>query len=265
MHMTQPSLSYVISRLESELGTTLFERRPRGIALTPAGEALLTPARAAVAEADRAAAAVAAVRGVIAGNLLVVSVRLAALELAAMVAPFHERHHQVRLTVLDPSGDREVVDLIRRGAADVAVMRSSLAPDDLATITLARQQVTVVGSAHIEPSIDALTLADVAMLPMVAPPAASPARVQLDRLFAAHDLVPDVAVECANHDLTLELVRLGVGVALTSAAHAATLDAGRVWTRPLSGLEPTELSLVHRRAALSPAAAAFCHESTTLS
>ncbi|MGE3328902.1 MAG: LysR family transcriptional regulator [Acidimicrobiia bacterium] len=262
MHMTQPSLSYVISRMESELGTALFDRRPRAVALTPAGEALLAPARAAVAEADRAAAAVAEVRGMIVGTLHVVSVRLAALELAAIVAPFHERHRAVRLTIGDPAGDGEVADQIRRREADVALMRSSLAPLDLVSIAITRQDVMVVGSAHTEPSTGPLSLADLAELPMIAPPASSPARRQFDRLFASQELVPNVVVECASHDLTLELVRLGVGVALTSAAHASAVDAGRVWSRPISGLEPTELCLVHRRSALSPAAGAFCREAT---
>lgn len=264
MHMTQPSLSYVISRMESELDTALFDRRPRGVALTLAGEALLAPARAAVAEADRAAAAVGEVRGVIGGSLHVVSIRLAALELAAIVAPFHERHHTVRLTIGDPGGDREVMDLIRRGEADVAVMRTSFAPDDLVSIAFARQDVMAVGSAHTEPPAGPLALAQLALLPLIAPPASSPARLQFDRLFGSADLVANVVVECASHDLTLELVRLGVGVALTSGAHASTVDAARVWTRALTGHEPTELCLVHRRAALSPAASAFCREATAM-
>ena len=37
LHMTQPSLSYTIGRLESELGTRLFERLPTGVIETSAG------------------------------------------------------------------------------------------------------------------------------------------------------------------------------------------------------------------------------------
>jgi LysR family hydrogen peroxide-inducible transcriptional activator len=45
LHVTQPSLSKQISKLEDELGLTLFERTTRTVRLTPAGHALLDQAR----------------------------------------------------------------------------------------------------------------------------------------------------------------------------------------------------------------------------
>ncbi len=39
--VTQPALSKAIRRLETGMGVTLFERTPRGVALTPLGQALL--------------------------------------------------------------------------------------------------------------------------------------------------------------------------------------------------------------------------------
>jgi DNA-binding transcriptional LysR family regulator len=45
LHMTQPPLSRQIAGLESELGTELFERGPKGVTLTAAGRQLLVDAR----------------------------------------------------------------------------------------------------------------------------------------------------------------------------------------------------------------------------
>src|SRR5512141_646515 len=45
LHMAQPPLTRTIKLLERELGTTLFERNTRSVALTPAGQAMLEPAR----------------------------------------------------------------------------------------------------------------------------------------------------------------------------------------------------------------------------
>lgn len=63
LHLAQPALTQAIHQLEADLGVKLFDRRPRGVALTPAGEALLAKARLAVAawaDAEGAARAVAA-------------------------------------------------------------------------------------------------------------------------------------------------------------------------------------------------------------
>jgi DNA-binding transcriptional LysR family regulator len=48
LHMAQPALSQAIAQLEAELGIVLLARHPRGVRLTPAGEAFLPKARAAV-------------------------------------------------------------------------------------------------------------------------------------------------------------------------------------------------------------------------
>src|SRR5205807_10589376 len=45
LRVAQPALSKQIRDLETELGVTLFERLPRGVRLTPAGEAFLADAR----------------------------------------------------------------------------------------------------------------------------------------------------------------------------------------------------------------------------
>ncbi|MEA2215062.1 MAG: hypothetical protein QOK19_623 [Solirubrobacteraceae bacterium] len=48
LYIAQPALSQAISQLESDLGLQLLERHPRGVRLTPSGEAFLEKARAVV-------------------------------------------------------------------------------------------------------------------------------------------------------------------------------------------------------------------------
>jgi DNA-binding transcriptional LysR family regulator len=56
LHVTQPTLSQQIRRLEAQLGVTLLDRTSRSVELSEAGRALLGHARAAVEAADAAQA-----------------------------------------------------------------------------------------------------------------------------------------------------------------------------------------------------------------
>ena len=58
LHVSQPSLSAQIHDLERELGAPLFERTPRGMRMTPAGEKFLAHARRTLREAEHAIGAV---------------------------------------------------------------------------------------------------------------------------------------------------------------------------------------------------------------
>jgi LysR family hydrogen peroxide-inducible transcriptional activator len=51
-HVSQPTLSTQIKRLETELGVTLIERNPRQILLTPVGEQVAATARGLLAQAS---------------------------------------------------------------------------------------------------------------------------------------------------------------------------------------------------------------------
>ncbi len=55
LHVAQPALSQAMAQLEGELGVGLLQRHSRGVTLTPAGEAFLPKARAAVAAETEAA------------------------------------------------------------------------------------------------------------------------------------------------------------------------------------------------------------------
>jgi LysR family nitrogen assimilation transcriptional regulator len=54
LHVAQPSLSVRIKMLETDLGVSLFERRPRGVVLTAEGEELLVHARHILQSAEAA-------------------------------------------------------------------------------------------------------------------------------------------------------------------------------------------------------------------
>ncbi|MEM7569992.1 MAG: LysR family transcriptional regulator, partial [Pseudomonadota bacterium] len=69
LHLTQPALTRSIQTLEESLGTALFERQPRGVTLTQAGQNLLRHAHLVVNQLAAAKEEVRALGDGIAGHL----------------------------------------------------------------------------------------------------------------------------------------------------------------------------------------------------
>ncbi len=92
-HISQSALSTSIRSLERELGSPLFVRTTRTVALTDAGRVLLDEARRTLAAAASARESVLAVQGLLRGSLAVGSPPAPGLiDQAALLARFRDRH-----------------------------------------------------------------------------------------------------------------------------------------------------------------------------
>ncbi|HEY0402064.1 MAG TPA: LysR family transcriptional regulator, partial [Blastococcus sp.] len=106
-YMVQSSLSASVLALERELGTNLFIRGRGGAELTDAGWTLLEPARAALADADRARDAVAEVTGLLRGSVRVAAVAMPrSCDLAEAIRDFRDQHPGVDVHVIPVGGKR---------------------------------------------------------------------------------------------------------------------------------------------------------------
>jgi DNA-binding transcriptional LysR family regulator len=260
LHMTQPALSYVVAKLERELGTRLFERLPRRVVTTPAGRAFVERARAALVSAEAARDAVAMVNGLLVGELGVGCVPNAVFHLAATIAEFRRLHAGVEVQLLDPAEDRDVAQQVRSGRCELGVVRASLAPPDLVQRAWADLVVVAAFPAAMEASLapGAVPLEQVSRSPNIAPLRGTHSRMRYDDLFRAAGLTPSIALECDAQELRLELVRQGVGVAFTTVDAPSDAGGGSLVLRRVEPALRSILVVVHRRGELSPAARAFC-------
>lgn len=116
MFLTQSALSRQIKSLEEEIGVALFERRPRELKLTPAGEALQRTAHAVLAEVEQAVVALRA-RGAVQRLTISTTVAFASLWLIPRLPRFRAAHPNVEVFV---SAENRVIDL-ERGRVDFVV------------------------------------------------------------------------------------------------------------------------------------------------
>lgn len=71
VHISQPALSKAMAELEADLGVTLLDRMPRGVAPTPYGDMLFRYAKMIDSDVRRAVAEIDAMRGVTRGRIVV--------------------------------------------------------------------------------------------------------------------------------------------------------------------------------------------------
>ena len=126
LYVTQPALSQQVRRLERELGLELLRRRSAGVEVTPAGQELLARADAILADVGAARAAMDEHAGVSRGFVRLATAPGELLRLPVELAAFHRLHPGVRIALRHGSA-REVLDALRRGGADLAVL--ALVPD----------------------------------------------------------------------------------------------------------------------------------------
>src|SRR4051812_5233421 len=121
LRTSQPTLSRALARVESELGTRIFERTADGVHLTPTGELVVEAARQVT---ERYGQLLADLRTVLDPDVGVV--RLAFLDsMATSLVPrllraFHAEAPRVRVVLRQEPG-HEIVRDLAAGATDLAV------------------------------------------------------------------------------------------------------------------------------------------------
>lgn len=253
-HVTQPTLSQGIRALERELGADLFHRLPRGVTLTAAGEAILGPARDGTAALRAAREAVAAVTGVIAGTLdLATLPTLAAAPTASVVGAFRRAHPGVTVRIAhveDPDAANEV---LRSGRAEVAVTEIDNHRRGLVAVEIGRQRYVVAMPPGSAPR-KALRVEALEQMQLVTTPRGTSTRRHLDDACAEAGIEATIAVETAQRDALVPLVVAGAGAAILTDALAAQAAAQGAVVARLTPAVTRRIGIVHRDAALSPAA-----------
>lgn len=142
LHISQPPLSAQLRRLEEELGVPLIERGPRHVTPTEAGRALYRQAKRLLLLADAARDEVAQLAGGVRGvlRLGVISSCGPTLFTAAFEA-FCRRYPELRFEMRE-GNTYELLELLRAGAIEVAVLRTPFPAEGLDCRAVAPEPLT---------------------------------------------------------------------------------------------------------------------------
>jgi DNA-binding transcriptional LysR family regulator len=213
--IVQSALSASIRKLEAELGTQLFERTTRRVALTTAGEALLPLAHRIVADVVAAHGEVSAVAGLTRGQVSIGTIQaLSVVDLPAELGVFRTRHPGVRIHVRDGTVPGLVTALVN-GELDLAYLAGDepLSDDLFSFAQWSQDLVLLFSPGHRLERRRRIRLAEVDDEPFVEF-SGSGLQSMISRRFAEAGVRHNRVCEATHMPLLVELVAAGLGVTI---------------------------------------------------
>ncbi|NHU41910.1 LysR family transcriptional regulator [Rhodococcus opacus] len=259
LRVAQPSLSQAVRKLEKDLGVELFHRVGRGLVLSPAGEALVGPARSILREVESAENAVRDVGAMRGGRIDIASLSdLSSDPLSVWVAKFRRQYPEVRFHIEERDETADIVSLVRSGACELGILALPLPTEDLVGEELIDQHLVLV----CPPGTDArwpdpVPITALTRVPFVMGEKGTATRDFIDRSLRLHGVEPDVAVEVRQRGAVLPIVLAGGGVSIVALRSGldAMLRGGVV--RELSPRLTRRMGVVRRPGRMTQASTEF--------
>jgi DNA-binding transcriptional LysR family regulator len=260
LHRTQPAVSQVIRKLETEMDEVLFDRAARDAPLTAAGEVLREYAERLLNLRGEAATALAELRSLHRGRLNLAANEYTCLYLLPVIDAFRRTAPQIRVTVQRSLASRMTDELLQHSVECGVV---SYRPDDpqIRSIVVYRDElVFVMHPNHPLARAKEVSIRDLGTQSFIAHNVPSPLRQKVLQAFQRHRTPLNMAVELPSLEAVKRFVAMGNGVALmpglTVRAEIARGELVQLLVPELAF--ERRLRLVHRRQAnLSHAAVAF--------
>ena len=257
----QPSLSEQIRLLERSLGTRLFSRAGRGVVPTEAAHVLLPHAQRTLAAAAEARAAVASVTALETGTVRFGIFGTARLYMGAtLVADVLERHPGLRVELIGQNSS-EVVEELRRGRLEAAMISLPIADEGMAVRPVAREELVYISAdpTRLSSPVTPKGLSEASLvLPETTWRTQDSTRLALNRFVQQAGRALQTRIEVEDVETAVELVARGLADSVVQRGVLSELgprlapDVGCVSLRPRLY---DSIAVVHRRdAVLSPGA-----------
>lgn len=260
LRRTQPAASQAVRRLEEAVGEQLIDRSARDGTLTDAGDVLLEYATRLLRLADEAASAVAEVRDVRQGRVLIGANEGGVHAVLPLIAAFQQVHPSILIDVRRVHARQMAQEVLLR-TIDFGILTFNPADRDLASVPLSTDElVLLVRPADPLAVRKTITMQEMGRQAVIAHNDPSPARERVLRLYEQRHAPLNICLSLPSLDGIKRAVEMGLGVALLPRRCAqAEIARGQLVAVAVPELRsPRQLRFVFRRdGKLSHAAQAF--------
>lgn len=247
LHVAASAVNRQILKLEDELGVPLFERLPRGLRLSPAGELMLYQVRQWQRDERQMLEILGDIRGTGCAEVRIATVEsLTDQVLPGILKQFSERFPRVRFVLMTGMTDT-ILEQIVNGDADIGIcMNPPMTPKVRVIERVGLEFGAVMSPSHPLAGQEAVRLQDCVSYPAILPGSEMYHGSTLQQVLARANLDLDSTAEC-NRVLTIKsLVRAGLGVAFLNRLDIARESAhGELLFKPLldRGIVKAQLTL----------------------
>jgi DNA-binding transcriptional LysR family regulator len=248
LHVASTALNRKILELEQEAGTPLFERLPRGVRLTAAGEVLVGTVRRALADLRSAGSQIEQLRGLVRGTVRLGCAESVATDLIpSAIAHYQQTHPGVQFQVV--SGvTQQLVGALLQDDVELVLVHDPEPSDDLRVLaTIGQPLCAMVRPDHPLASRASLRLADCQKYPVALGDRSFGSRRLLDTVMARARMQLRVALEASTVQTLKEFTRQ-TG-AISFQFQIGTLQEAR--RGELVSIPLTDRALTHSRMVLA--------------
>jgi len=216
LYISQPSLSYAISKLEQELGVPLFEKNGKRVSLTKYGEEFLPYAKRALAELSEGTEHLREMKVPSSGEIsmgYLYSVSFSALPDFVNRFYMHQGNEQTAFRFRQGKAG-ELIEQLLNGSLDFLIAeRPDMASIDC--IPVYRQELyLIVPATHRLADADSVTLADIVGERFISLNHETLSYHKLEKEFKRFEFEPNTIIEADEYSSIAASVSTGAGVAI---------------------------------------------------
>lgn len=224
LFITQSAVSQQIRSLEDELGVTLFVRGKKGVKLTNNGELLLGYAEKSLQELENAENLFAKMKSLEEGSLKIgAGDTLTKHFLLDKLNKFHHQYPSVKIEIVNRVTG-ETMSMLNSGKVDVAFVNLPVEEGLYPNINIEKigvlHDIFIAGEKYGYLKDKALSINDIASLPLVMLEPKSNTRKTVDDYFNSFGITLNPEFELGSHDLLFDFAGANLGIACVTEEFA---------------------------------------------
>jgi len=217
LHVSQPAVSKQLKEFEHTLGLALFDRLPKGVRLTAAGEQLLIFARRIATAESAAEQTLAEMRDLHAGRLAIgASTTIGNYMLPALLAQFRQTWPGIEIA-LEIANTEVIQHKLLENSLDLGLTEGFVESDELHADVFAMDSLVIIAAPnHHLAGRSGLTLEQLCDEPCVLREPGSGTRSVIERMLMERGLKHASAMSLGSTEAIKRAVAAGAGISLVS-------------------------------------------------